>query len=133
MLRFYIGTGWENRELAREVAAKLQSAGWKQTYDWTHHTEDDDRKKIAIVELGAIQRADIVIILLPGGRGTHIELGAALAIGKPVVIWAEDTDALWKNERYCPYYDHPNIFLFAGWPLDLMIDHWTRRAADARG
>lgn len=128
MLRFYIGTGWENRGLAREVAAKLQEAGWKLVYDWTRHTEADDLNKIAIAEVGAIKRADIVFILLPGDRGTHFELGAAVAIGKPVVLWAESADELWKDGRYCPYYDHPNIMHFAGWPLDLLVKHWVTKA-----
>lgn len=126
MLRFYLGSAWGNREQVRLVAAMFQAAGWKWIYDWTQHTEADDPKKIAIAEVGAIKRADIVFILLPGDRGTHFELGAAVAAGKPVVLWAENVEQLWKDGRYCPYYDHPNIMLFAGWPLEVMVDHWTK-------
>lgn len=126
---FYIGTGWDNRAMAREVAARLQAAGWKWVYDWTQHQEGEERHA-AIKEIEAIKRADLVIILLPGGRGTHVELGAALAAGKPVVLWAEDIDVLYQDGRYCGFYDHPHVLNYVGWPLDLMIAHWTRRAAD---
>jgi hypothetical protein len=30
-----------------------------------------------------VRDADVLIVLLPGGYGTHVEIGAALALEKP--------------------------------------------------
>lgn len=54
MLRFYLASAWENKKQVREVAAKLEAAGWKWVYDWTQHREGEERLA-AIKEIEAIK------------------------------------------------------------------------------
>jgi nucleoside 2-deoxyribosyltransferase len=65
---------------------------------------------VATSELQGIQSADLVVVLLPGGYGTHVEIGAALAFGKPVILHAPDQHTL--NTPYpCVFHYHPLIKL----------------------
>lgn len=109
LLKFYIASKLENAELVSSVAEVLKSLGWKHTYDWTVHGsvqgEGEARlTEVAEYELNGVRKADIVIVLLPGGRGTHVELGAALALGKRVYIWAETDEYFLHDERTCVFY-----------------------------
>jgi len=51
-----------------------------------------------------------VIALLPGGRGTHVEIGAALALDKPVILYAPDRKTL-DTPYPCPFHYHPAVKL----------------------
>ncbi len=44
------------------------------------------------MELNGIDESDIVIIVLPAGRGTHIELGYALAKGKKIILYSSNEE-----------------------------------------
>ena len=61
-------------------------------------------------ELEAVKNADVLIVLLPGGFGTHVEIGAALALGKPVILHAPDYETLNKPYR-CVFHYHPRVKL----------------------
>ena len=92
-MKFYIATRLERADdhrIAREV---LEAAGHQITYDWTVHGSVKDEgvsriREVAMAELGGVRDADFVVVLLPGGRGTHAELGAATVLGKPVYLIA---------------------------------------------
>ena len=71
-----------------------------------------------------IKRADAVIVLMPGGYGTHVEIGAAIALGKPILIHA--TDKLILDTPYpCIFHYHPLVKLVISPTLDVqsIIDH----------
>ena len=81
-MKFYIGSGMKNCELVNYYSKILKEKGWEQTYDWVKNVSDDvsidDMIGYAKLEKQAIVSSDVVIILLPAGRGAHIELGMAL-------------------------------------------------------
>lgn len=54
--------------------------------------------------------ADIVFVLLPGGFGTHVELGMALGFGKKVIVHSVDPDIFTKTQGTCAFYHHPIVF-----------------------
>ncbi len=90
-MKFYIASKLENHEQVRALADKLKAAGWTHTYDWTAHgsvksTDADTLRAIGQREFGGVRDADIVIVLTPQGRGTHTELGMAIALNKTVYI-----------------------------------------------
>ncbi len=68
----------KNYELVNYYAKVLQKNGWSQTYDWVKNINGDididKMKKYAKCEKQGIFDSDVVIILLPAGRGSHIEL-----------------------------------------------------------
>jgi len=45
-------------------------------------------------ELAAVREADVLIVLLPGGYETQVEIGAALVLEKPVILHTPDRKSL---------------------------------------
>ena len=81
-MKFYIGSGFKNCELVNYYSKKLEENGWQHTYNWTKNINNyqtiEDLIEYSKLEQKGIIDSDVVIILLPAGRGTHIELGMAL-------------------------------------------------------
>lgn len=115
-MRFYISTGLPNFARANELAKVLIARGHEQTHDWT--ISGDVRRdgpaamsEVAFNELRAVRDAELVVLLLPGGKGTHTELGMAIATrsNKRIILWNETEDAFASDERTCTFYFHPSI------------------------
>jgi nucleoside 2-deoxyribosyltransferase len=90
-MNFYIASSFSNITRVRELAAFLKEHGFQQTYDWTANSRAEDvgeLRSIGEAEFAAVEEADFVIILLPGGKGSHIELGLALGFGKRVYLYS---------------------------------------------
>ena len=68
-------------------------------------------------EIEAIRNADVLIVLLPGGLGTHVEIGAALALGKPVILHAPNRETLNDPYPYIFHY-HPGVRLVISATVD---------------
>lgn len=78
-MRYYIATGLENAAEAVALHRVLREHGWKCTYDWTVHGSAPERvEEISDLEIGGVISASVLFVILPGGKGTHAELGAAL-------------------------------------------------------
>ncbi|MCR5808885.1 MAG: hypothetical protein K6G56_04925 [Clostridiales bacterium] len=115
-MRFYIATGIHNAGKASALAEVLKRRGHEQTYDWT--VNGDIRREgaarmseVAFNELRAVRDAELVVVLLPGGSGTHTELGLAIATrgNKRIILWSEHGDEFNYDERACTFYFHPCI------------------------
>lgn len=63
-------------------------------------------------ETDAAKSAKLLVVLLPGGRGTHIELGLALGGAAEHVVLVGDAD-------FCLFYKHPKVTQITG--LDWMV------------
>lgn len=144
-MRYYIASGLGNVEQVRKLKAVLDAAGWEHTYDWTVHGAiypqgRDAMVKCADSEILGVLAADIVITLLPGGRGTHTELGATIAqtvlagilgsktAGQRIVIYSADPEVDFGiNEKTCAFYHHPLVERFDDW--DEMIDSLLGKAS----
>ncbi len=84
-MNFYIASSFQNKDLVRFVASKLKEIDWKHTYDWTQNeraVQKEQLQKIGQAEKQAIQEADVFLLWLDGGYGSHIELGMAIALEK---------------------------------------------------
>ena len=115
-MRFYIATGIRNALRASELADVLKKRGHEHTYDWTVHgdirSEGELRmSEVAFNELRAVRDAELVVVLLPGGTGTHTELGVAIATrgNKRIILWSEEGEEFNYDERACTFYFHPCI------------------------
>lgn len=126
VMKFYIATRLERAEEQKTLAAVLTELGHSLTYDWAAHgsvqSEGPDRiREVAESEGNGVIMADLVIVMLPGGRGTHTELGMAIAhslhknrvrgqnqVGgyKRIVIIGDDGGV---DGRTCAFYHHPAI------------------------
>ncbi len=124
-MKYYIASGLENWQKVRELKAILDARGWEHTYDWTAHgpvwTEGAKRmREVAAAEIKGVILAEVVIVLLPGGRGTHTELGVAIANVYPqlddrVVIYSEDPSVFEISPKTCAFYHHPLVERFTDW------------------
>jgi nucleoside 2-deoxyribosyltransferase len=95
MHKFYIASSLINIEKVREVSKRLKDKGFIHTYDWTQNERAatlEDLKEIGEKELVAVLEADFLIVLLPGGKGSHIEFGIALGQGKKIFLYSENDD-----------------------------------------
>lgn len=115
-MKFYVASGFQNKEQVRNVSANLKKFGWHHTYDWTQNKRAntlEDLQQIGILEKEAVAEADIVIVLLPGGKGTHIELGLAIAGNKKIFLYSPDADVL-NMETTSTFYHLPEVEIGTG-------------------
>jgi nucleoside 2-deoxyribosyltransferase len=90
-MRFYIASGFENKEKVRWVSRKLVEAGHTHTYDWTKNNRastEGELRAIGVDERNAVLESDVVLVLLPGGKGTHTELGMAIGLKKNIYLFS---------------------------------------------
>lgn len=115
-MKFYVASGVRNAARVNEAAAVLAGNGHERTYDWTQNgdvsgADDGMKRRVAEAEAAAVARSELVVLLLPGGFGTHAELGQAIATyrNKRILLWSE-TDAPFTGESgFCVFYHHPAI------------------------
>ena len=118
--RFYLSTRKDRIAEAGVLLETLKRHGWKQTFDWASQDQEGptEYKDIALAELAGVRSADVLIVLLPGGYGTHVEIGAALALGKPVVLHAPDRKTL-ETPYPCIFHYHPSVTLLVSESIDV--------------
>lgn len=118
-MRFYVATCLANAPAAQTLASILQDKipGSFPTYRWWQHgavwRDGLGRiRDVATKELDAVKNADVFVAILPGGRGTHVEIGAALALGIPVLLVKPvDGGPPWDGEEgTTAFYRHPGVF-----------------------
>lgn len=96
----YIASSVKNLERCKDIMDILAYTGWRSSYDWTRADQkkvlDDAYYKTKLIdeELHGIKNADAFILVLPAGRGAHVELGYALAMNKKIFILAQNREQL---------------------------------------
>lgn len=118
MKRVYIASGFDNKERAKKLADLLADIGIGVTVAWWElplHLEEDPatRSLIASGDLHGVRRADLVVCLMKGDPatfdsaqlGTHGELGAACALGVPVILVSPTA----IPGPFCVFHRHPSV------------------------
>lgn len=109
---YYLATTVANAAAADALSAALAERGHTETYNWRPHLNDPTGVlpgTIAHNEITAVIRADVVVVCLPGGRGTHIELGAALALNKDVLLCGTPDLIHRPIAELVPFYFHSKV------------------------
>lgn len=125
-MRFYVATSLSRAAEQNRVRDALVAMGHTITYDWSAHgsVQADGPERcgeVAAAEIGGVANADFVVVLLPGGRGTHAELGAALLGScRRVFVHAANDELFMADERTCAFYHHPKARKVVGDLLDLI-------------
>lgn len=124
-MKFYIASKLENFEQVQYLRDMLNKQGWTHTYDWTQHgsvktVSTEILKEVAEKEFQGVADADVVIVLTPQGRGTHVELGIALALGKKVFIWHENDKYFKGTDDTSSFYWLSNVKRLNGTIEDLI-------------
>ncbi|UAL48264.1 group-specific protein [Sutcliffiella horikoshii] len=120
--KFYIASSFSNIEKVREVSSLLKNKGFIQTYDWTQNERAatlEDLKEIGEKERIAVLEADFLIVLLPAGKGSHIEFGIALGQGKKIYLFSENDD-IDNFETTSTFYHLDNVEKIVGTVEELM-------------
>jgi nucleoside 2-deoxyribosyltransferase len=120
MPKFYLATKKDRAAQAEELLEALKSRGWERTFTWSGEDKAgaEEYPEQALAELAGVREADVLIVLLPGGYGTHVEIGAALALGKPIILHAPDEKTL--NTPYaCVFHYHPGVKLLVSEVVDV--------------
>lgn len=130
-MKYYIASRLENWEQVRALKARLDKHH-ECTYDWTIHgsvqmAPPDVIERVAQAEAEGVAKADKLFVLLKGGRGTHVELGIAIGLGKPVYLISNNPeDDFGTTGKTCAFYHHPLVRkvklsdlegVLAGWGL----------------
>lgn len=116
-MKFYIASKLENHAAVSALRAELVKLGHCVTYDWTVHgpVYRSGLARVAAVavdEVRGVLDADFVVVLWPGGRGTHVELGMAIAAGKPTVFVSDHEPHHEATTETCAFYHHPLVRRF---------------------
>jgi nucleoside 2-deoxyribosyltransferase len=118
--RFFLSTRKDRSAEANSLSAALKDRGWERTFEWKDEDGEgtESHAAIAVAELKGVRDADVLVVLLPGGYGTHVEIGAALALGKPIVLHAPDRKTL-ETPYICVFHYHPGVKLIVSESLDV--------------
>lgn len=124
LVKYYIATSLSriaDHNLTRDT---LKRFGHVISYDWTLHgsvksVSTDRLREVAIFELNGILEADFVIVLLPGGKGTHLELGFAMGNNKKIFLHSADLSLFDLGPQTNAFYHHPDLTRFCCPLVDL--------------
>lgn len=129
MTKVYIATGLDNRTEFRIARQAVRGAGGKLTVDWElagpalpdgpSTFEDRARANAQLRMRGAgdvhgVECADLVVVIIPSPnlvesklRGTHVELGIAIAMRKRIVLFVHDD--VKSSDLHNVFYYHPCV------------------------
>jgi hypothetical protein len=113
-MKFYIATSLSRIADHNFVRDALTALGHNISYDWTVHgsvksVSVERLQEVAFLELTGVLEADCVIVLLPGGKGTHIELGFAMGNNKKIFLHSEDFSLFALGPQTSAFYHHPHL------------------------
>lgn len=127
-MKFYMGSGLKNAKVVNEFSKKLKEIGWEHTYNWTENNLEnesiEDLIKYATLEQKAIEESEVVIIILPAGRGTHVELGMAIALNKKIYLYSNNKEEF-DIENTVAFYQLPSIQKVIG-DIDYAVNEITK-------
>lgn len=86
-IKFYVAGSFGNKNVVNKLIKSLEQHGLQNTYNWTLNDKainKEDLRKIGQSEAGAVKNSDILLAILPGGKGTHTEIGIAIGHNKPI-------------------------------------------------
>ncbi len=90
--RVYIAGSIKNTTRVKDVISLLEYQGCKCVYDWTRCDQEkikscpSYRKQVIDDQLRGINNSEIFVLITPGGRGAHVELGVALSQNKKIIL-----------------------------------------------
>lgn len=108
---FYIASSRDRLAEVRALAERLVARGIRNAFDWPSHFEHrcsldtcgvSARDELAGLEIAAAASADLFIGIARLGKGSHVELGAALArpdSGQIILVGADPADSVFYGAR----------------------------------
>lgn len=90
-IKVFVSGRWQERNKVRRLMNLLEELGYQISYDWTQ-TEDKPRclcGSDAVADIQGVKDADVYVGVFFNEhkyQGALIEMGVALALGKPVIV-----------------------------------------------
>lgn len=109
MTKIYVASSLYNKTNVKALYKYLAYMQCTITYDWTTHggvNVEASLREIGLKEFQGVVDCDVLVMLMPARLGSHVELGIALALGKPVVIITGSED---YEKKSFYFLDHVNI------------------------
>jgi hypothetical protein len=109
--KFYVASSFKNIDAVKYVSKQLINRGYSQTYDWTENERAvtfEELTEIGHKEKNAVLAADFIIVLMPAGKGSHIEFGIALGQGKRIYLHSPK-DEVNDFETTSTFYHLPEV------------------------
>jgi nucleoside 2-deoxyribosyltransferase len=111
-MKIYVAGKWEERIYIQQLYRILKDEGHTITCDWTRH--DYPKKNIeatlakyAVDDINGVKNAELVIAVaenIANYRGMLVEIGAAIALDKPVIVIGKAINA-------CIFINHPKVII----------------------
>lgn len=113
-MKYYIATSLSRAPAYCLVRDALKTYGHEISYDWTVHgsvksVSKERLREVASLELDGVAAAEFVVVLLPGGHGTHLEMGFAIARDKKVFLHSEDPLLFELGPQTNAFYHHHDV------------------------
>ncbi|WP_026831388.1 hypothetical protein [Exiguobacterium antarcticum] len=127
-MNFYTPSSFRNIKDVQFINDQLIKRGHCLTYDWTQSERVDTPavlQRIGQLELNAVQSSDCLILVLPAGKGSHVELGIALANQIPIFLCMTD-ETCWIGPEASTFYHIDGIMKCIGPPKG-----WVQTILDA--
>ncbi|MCJ0930671.1 group-specific protein [Virgibacillus halodenitrificans] len=127
MNTFYIASSLSNIDTVRLVRNQLIKKGFVLTYDWTKNERAstiEDLMEIGTKEKKAVLEADFIVVLLPAGKGSHIEFGMALSQGMPIYLYSPNDD-INNIATTSTFYHLSNVEKCVG-TIDVLVEKITK-------
>jgi len=110
-MKFYVAGKWEDRFRCKELMIRLRKLGHEITKDWTVDEENAPGYPVinVVEDIRGVTQADFyvgIFIEHYSYKGALIEMGAALALRKPVFIVGAALDS-------CIFIAHPLVKKFS--------------------
>ncbi|OIN66590.1 hypothetical protein BLD48_09735 [Exiguobacterium sp. KRL4] len=115
-MNFYTASSFRNIEDVRFINDQLIKRGHHLTYDWTQSERVDTPAAlqwIGQLELDAVRASEYLILVLPAGKGSHVELGIALANQIPIFLCMTD-ETCWTGPEASTFYHIDGIMKCIG-------------------
>lgn len=93
-MQVYVASTLSNYARTRQVQQMLRDRGHDITYDWTAHghelkSDPEELKEIALGEAHGVKNADLFVMVTPGQKGAHFEMGIAWHKQIPIIIFED--------------------------------------------
>ncbi|MGM9986152.1 MAG: nucleoside 2-deoxyribosyltransferase [Bacillaceae bacterium] len=121
-MKFYVASSFRNKKAVRYVCEELKKRGYIHTYDWTKNERANtiqQLKEIGQLEKEAVMQSDFIVVLLPAGKGSHIELGIAASLNKKIYLYSE-SEEIYHFDTTSTFYHLPEVEICVGSLKDLI-------------
>lgn len=113
-MRVYV-SGWWRDPSVSAVFDLIESMGHEVALDWRCADYDQRTEGNASAMLSAARSADaLVFVAHPNAHGALIELGAALAVGAPVIVYASSYGNAQASLRDSVFFRLPTVHTVTG-------------------